>query len=713
MTKLNLASKTSIFLLVICFSTGLGVGWTSYLSSKASIETLTFERLTAIQSAKSNEVQRYFEQIGHQLQTLSANPTTIAALSDFSQAYAGLENTKSDGELAVRNGPLHQFYQTEFLLELDPSGTSTAQWLTTQADALIPKSSGGVYLQHHYVATNPHPSDAKDLLFRADQDLSAYGPAHARYHGFFQRFAKKFSYYDIFLVDSKSGNIVYSVFKESDFGTSLLTGPYRNANIAQAFKLASNPSSPDATYFVDYQPYLPSHNAPAAFFASPIFQGEEQFGVLIFQIPVDQINNVMTGNQQWTEHGLGASGETYLVGQDFTLRSASRFFIENPDDYFQTLAALNYPKQKLIQLERFGTSILTQEVETDSVLFALQGNSGAHIVDDYREVPVLSSYGPVTIGDQRWAVIAEIDTAEAFAPITSLELAISLSIFVIGLVIVGIGIRVSRSLTQPISALTKAALKVGNGVVIEPLDRSSNDELGELTTQFNQMAHNLHQQRLTIDKQTSENYQLLLNVLPEPIANRLKNGEVQIADAFPSVSVLFADIVGFTAMSRGEPPIAILRMLDELFGAFDRAAIDNGVEKIKTIGDSYMAVCGMPEPNSRHADQIAALAVAILQCLREFNERNNTNLSMRIGAHSGSVVAGVVGTSKYIYDLWGDTVNMASRMESTGIPDHFQVSEDFKNQLSEPFEIAFRGELQVKGIGPVNTYLISALPPTE
>ena len=356
---------------------------------------------------------------------------------------------------------------------------------------------------------------------------------------------------------------------------------------------------------------------------------------------------------------------------------------------------------------------MTQEVETDSVLLALQGNSGAHIVDDYREVPVLSSYGPLTIGDQRWAVIAEIDTAEAFAPITSLELAISLSTFVIGLVIVGIGIRVSRSLTQPISALTKAALQVGNGVVIEPLDRSSNDELGELTTQFNQMAHNLHQQSLTIDKQTSENYQLLLNVLPEPIANRLKNGEVQIADAFPSVSVLFADIVGFTAMSRGEPPIAILRMLDELFGAFDRAAIDNGVEKIKTIGDSYMAVCGMPEPNSRHADQIAALAMAILQCLREFNKRNNTNLSMRIGAHSGAVVAGVVGTSKYIYDLWGDTVNMASRMESTGIPDHFQVSEDFKNQLSESFEIAFRGELQAKGIGPVNTYLISALPPTE
>jgi class 3 adenylate cyclase len=618
-----------------------------------------------------------------------------------------------DDGLATQDGALHQFYQTEFLLELDPNGQSNSQWLTTQANALIPKSSGSFYLQHHYIATNPHPSQARDLLFKADQDFSSYGPVHARYHEYFQRYAKKFSYYDIFLVDSKSGNIVYSVFKESDFGTSLLTGPYRNANIAQAFKLASNPSSPDATYFVDYQPYLPSQNAPAAFFASPIFQGDEQLGVLIFQIPVDQINNVMTGDQQWAEHGLGASGETYLVGSDFSLRSASRFFIENPDNYLQTLAELNYPKQKLIQLERFGTSILTQEVNTDSVLFALQGSSGAHVIDDYREVPVLSSYGPVTIGDQRWAVIAEIDAAEAFAPVTALKLTISLSTVAIGLVIVGLGIWVSRSLTQPISALTAAALEVGKGVVIEPLDQTSNDELGELTAQFNQMAHNLHQQRLTIDKQTSENYQLLLNVLPEPIANRLKNGEVQIADAFPSVSVLFADIVGFTAMSRGEPPIAILRMLDELFGAFDQAAIDNGVEKIKTIGDSYMAVCGMPEPNSHHADQIAALALAILKCLVEFNERNGTKLSMRIGAHSGAVVAGVVGTSKYIYDLWGDTVNMASRMESTGIPDHFQVSEDFKNELSEPFEIAFRGELQVKGIGPVNTYLISALSPPE
>lgn len=245
---------------------------------------------------------------------------------------------------------------------------------------------------------------------------------------------------------------------------------------------------------------------------------------------------------------------------------------------------------------------------------------------------------------------------------------------------------------------------------VEPLKQQSSDEIGELTNQFNQMVDNLHQQQITIDRQTNENNELLLNVLPEPIANRLKNGEAKIADAFPSVSVLFADIVGFTEMSRAVPPITILRMLDDLFGAFDQAALDLGVEKIKTIGDSYMAVCGLPYANPEHADQVAALSLKILEQLQFFNKQNGTHLKMRVGAHSGAVVAGVVGSSKFIYDLWGDTVNMASRMESTGIPDQIQVSEAFREHLSKPFNLDFRGELEVKGVGTVSTYFLSDMP---
>lgn len=468
--------------------------------------------------------------------------------------------------------------------------------------------------------------------------------------------------------------------------------------------------APGAVHFVDFEPYQPSCEAPAAFIASPVFKNDVQLGVLIFQIPVDRINDVMTSGGQWSEHGLGNSGETYLVGPDFTMRSASRFFIEDPAGYLTALDNLGYPEDKLARLARYNTSILNQTINTDAALEALGGQRGTKIVEDYREVDVLSSYGPIDFGSDRWAVIAEIDASEAFAPVASLQRTITLWTLSIAALVIFLGIWTVRQITQPVIALTEAAKIVGAGGNVEPLKQQSSDEIGELTNQFNQMVDNLHQQQITIDRQTNENNELPLNVLPEPIANRLKNGEAKIADAFPSVSVLFADIVGFTEMSRAVPPITILRMLDDLFGAFDQAALDLGVEKIKTIGDSYMAVCGLPYANPEHADQVAALSLKILEQLQFFNKQNETYLKMRVGAHSGAVVAGVVGSSKFIYDLWGDTVNMASRMESTGIPDQIQVSEAFREHLSKPFNLDFRGELEVKGVGTVSTYFLSDMP---
>ena len=203
---------------------------------------------------------------------------------------------------------------------------------------------------------------------RGELDISSYGAYHARYHRFFQRYAEKFSYYDIFLVDSEGGNIVYSVFKESDFGTNLLTGPYRDTNIARAFELARSAGSPDATYFVDYRPYLPPQR-PSRILRQRRFQDGEQIGVLIFQIPVDQINNVMTGNQQWTAHGRGL-GETYLVGPDFTM-PAPHVFLSKTRGLSSSLGGTRLPDTKLDRLKRLA-AILTQEV-SNSVLLALQG----------------------------------------------------------------------------------------------------------------------------------------------------------------------------------------------------------------------------------------------------------------------------------------------------------------------------------------------------
>jgi guanylate cyclase len=194
---------------------------------------------------------------------------------------------------------------------------------------------------------------------------------------------------------------------------------------------------------------------------------------------------------------------------------------------------------------------------------------------------------------------------------------------------------------------------------------------------------------------------LLLNVLPEPIAERLKAGESPIADGSPEVGVLFADIAGFTPMSATMTPEDIVGLLNEVFTGFDSLAADHGVEKIKTIGDAYMVASGLLGGGPDHAEQLALMALEMQRAVGRMGA-----IQLRIGVDIGPVVAGVIGRKKFIYDLWGDTVNTASRMESHGIPGAIQVTERARTRLAPGFEFEDRGIVEVKGKGPMRTYLL-------
>jgi adenylate cyclase len=204
---------------------------------------------------------------------------------------------------------------------------------------------------------------------------------------------------------------------------------------------------------------------------------------------------------------------------------------------------------------------------------------------------------------------------------------------------------------------------------------------------------------IAAERERSE--RLLLNVLPAPIAERLKAGESLIADGAPEVGVLFADIAGFTPMSETMAPEDIVRLLNDVFSRFDDLAADHGLEKIKTIGDAYMVASGLWGRGDRHAEDLARMALAMQQEAREFG-----TLQLRIGIDVGPVVAGVMGRSKFIYDLWGDTVNTASRMESHGIPGAIQVTERAHDRLAATFEFEERGTIEIKGKGHLRTFLL-------
>jgi class 3 adenylate cyclase len=205
-----------------------------------------------------------------------------------------------------------------------------------------------------------------------------------------------------------------------------------------------------------------------------------------------------------------------------------------------------------------------------------------------------------------------------------------------------------------------------------------------------------------------ENERLLLAILPPSVAERLRSGETSIADSFEEMTVLFADLVGFTELSSRLTAVEVVRVLNQVFSLYDELADRHGLEKIKTIGDAYMAVGGVaPDPNGRdHAEAVAETALEMVQGTERLAAEAGYDLAVRVGVHVGPTVAGVIGMRKFIYDVWGDAVNKASRMESSGVPGRVQVTEDTYRRLRGAFAFERRGEIDVKGLGRVTTYLL-------
>jgi anti-anti-sigma regulatory factor/HAMP domain-containing protein len=486
---LDLKIHTKILLMLSLVTTvAISVnGYVSYVSAKQALRQESFNKLTAVRELKANQVEDYFQQIVYQVQTFSNNRMTVEAMRAFRDAFKAIDSDLNiaEPEMSGIDARIREYYSSEFMQRLNQNLD-----LPAIIDDYLPKKRATRILQDLYIASNPNETGAKDLLDAA-VDSSAYSRAHRIYHPIIRHYLKKFGFYDIFLVDPETGHIVYTVFKEVDYGTSLLYGPYKDTNFAEAFKAAQNSDTKGYVKLLDFAPYHPSYNAQASFIASPIYDGEEKIGVLLFQMPIDRINEIMTSKHAWSEVGLGASGETYIVGGDLKIRNQSRFLIEDPEGYFDVMEKTGTSQKTIDTIRNFGSTIGLLEINTEAAQAALAGESGLQTIYDYRGISVLSSYRLLEISDVRWGILSEIDEAEAYAPARELAKTQFLWFLVLLVVTVVVSFVFSKSITRPMQALADKAGALAEGDLQIEIDTSAQDEIGDLARNFDRMRRSI------------------------------------------------------------------------------------------------------------------------------------------------------------------------------------------------------------------------------
>jgi len=378
----KITRKFPLVMISLALVSALATGVIAYINTTSSMKLAAEDKLIALLESRKSSLQQYFTAIENKVQFHAQSPLVIDALSDFSNA-----------------------------------------WDKLPADRLG-------YLQSQYIDLNPYNTGQKDSLLYS-QDPSAYSSFHRQYHPTFKNMIESRDYYDFFLFDA-NGNLIYSVKKESDYATNIISGQWRDTQLAQVFNRVNYQPQAHKLFYADFKSYGPSNNEPASFIGTAVFDKEHNYiGVVAYQMPIEPLDSIMH-----VTAGMGESGETYLVGKDMLMRSNSRFLTQR--------------------------SILQKRVDTSSVVQALAGKNGVATIADYRDVQVLSAYTPIDFLGTRWAMLVEIDHQEVMKPVYTLSNFLLISGSLIAIVICLLGYLLATDISRPIVAMTKIMSKLSN-----------------------------------------------------------------------------------------------------------------------------------------------------------------------------------------------------------------------------------------------------------
>lgn len=401
LTNMKITKKLPFVMIAFALVSAIVTGVIAFINARDSMIDAAQNKLTSLLESRKSSLQQYFSTIEHDVQFHAQSPLVINALQDFANSW-----------------------------ELLPNGKETV-------------------LKNNYVYRNPYPVGKEGALLAAE-DGSQYSQVHRQYHPAFSNMVEARFFYDLFLFDPQ-GNLIYTVNKEPDFATNIKNGPWKNTQLAALFRAINETPKAALIHYTDFKPYEPTANKPASFIGAPVFNSQHQYlGVLIYQLPIEPLDNIMQ-----VTAGMGETGETYLVGDDFLMRSDSRF--------------LEY------------SSILTTQVDTYSVHQGLAGKSGIGVINDYRNIPVFSAYTPIDFMGTRWVMLAEVDQEEVLQNVYTMSQFLLLSGILITVAISFLGYLLAADIAHPIATMTHIIKNLSSNKLDDNISVDNRkDEVGEM-----------------------------------------------------------------------------------------------------------------------------------------------------------------------------------------------------------------------------------------
>ncbi len=650
----------------------------NFVFARLLIDDSVRQQLTAVRDTRVQALEIGARRLQSRVSALAANPSVAAALSDLAAEFSELDEELT----AEQRGDLTTLYDTEVLPPFVTAGVNL------DAAGLVPTTVAGQYLQRHYITENPSGFDERDQLDDAG-DGSGYSNAHSVHHPLLRALMENAGMSDLLLVDIDTGDVVYSTKKRIDLGTNSFDGPYVESGLGQVVDklttVAVGNSIISDSFF-----YVPTRGEPVVFLAAVVRSGSDVVGAVVTEVPVQALTSIMTAQQDWARLGLGETGESYIVGEDRTLRTDTRAWLEDPDDYLRRHLERYNDSDAVDLIETIGSPVLVQTVDNAAVTAGLDGEQFTGTVKNYLGTKTLAASSPAEVDGVNWTVVVEIDRSETDTAIRSLLGRFALLLALLLPSIALIGVFLTRTLTKPVDSLVRSAARIAAGDLDTEVEDLGRNELGDLGRQLEGVARQLEAQEQSILDEEQHINDMLQALLPARLVERVRSGERAIDDIFDTATVI-SITVEMPASVTSDHDLA-LEIADRLNEATLPLLARYGVERIQRSTGSQLYLTGLSQDDARVTDA-AEFALAGMQVIADTAADFGHDITARVGMSTGDVATGVLGSNQLSFGVWGDPTGMARTLSSLAQPGQILIDSSVVAQLDRSWDIDTLDEL--------------------